>query len=53
MRIAHVIPALVKGGAEKVVVDLANCAVANGDEVVGSACRLLPDVVLLDVSLRG
>jgi glycosyltransferase involved in cell wall biosynthesis len=33
MRIAHVIPALVKGGAEKVVVDLANCGVSNGDDV--------------------
>jgi len=27
--------------------------VVNGGEVVGTACRLLPDVVLLDVSLPG
>ena len=25
----------------------------SGDEVVGSACRLLPDIILLDISLRG
>src|SRR6185295_14859807 len=59
MRIAHVIPALVKGGAEKVVVDLANCAVANGDEVTLIlaqpsppellACELKPEVKVLHI----
>ena len=59
MRIAHVIPALVKGGAEKVVVDLANCAVANGDEVTLIlaqpsppellACELRPEVKVLHI----
>ena len=33
MKIAHVIPQLVKGGAEKMAVDLANHFAAQGDEV--------------------
>lgn len=33
MKIVHVIPALTKGGAERVVIDLANAAVSNGHEV--------------------
>src|SRR3569833_832498 len=33
MKIAHVIPALTKGGAERVVVDLANAAVDDGHDV--------------------
>jgi len=33
MKIAHVLPALVKGGAERVAVDLANAAVAEGHDV--------------------
>ena len=33
MKITHVLPALTKGGAEKVVVDLANASVMSGHEV--------------------
>lgn len=33
MRIAHIVPALTKGGAERVVVDLANAATEAGHEV--------------------
>lgn len=48
MKIAHVIPALTKGGAEKVVVDLANAAVESGHQVVIIAAMPAPLHLLAD-----
>lgn len=46
MKIAHVIPALTKGGAERMVVDLANAAAETGDEVfVIAAVAAPPDLI--------
>lgn len=50
MRITHILPALTKGGAEKVAVDLCNLAVAEGHEVAIVAAvpvdpRLLEDQI--------
>ncbi len=59
MKIAHVVSALTKGGAERVVVELANHAAANGHHVTVIAAaeaprhiqadRLRPDVKLIFV----
>jgi len=46
MKIVHVIPALTKGGAERVVVDLANRAVKDGCEVTILIGVNAPEVVL-------
>jgi len=43
MKITHVIPTLTRGGAERVVVDLANAAAARGHDVtilIGHSCDL-------------
>lgn len=43
MKITHIIPALTKGGAERVLIDLANEAAARGHEVtVVAACPVDP-----------
>ncbi|WP_309662918.1 glycosyltransferase [Sphingomonas sp.] len=47
MNIVHVIPAFTKGGAERVAVDLANAAVANGDAVAIVAAFHVPEDLLL------
>ncbi|MES2135456.1 MAG: glycosyltransferase [Pseudomonadota bacterium] len=57
MKIVHVLPALTKGGAERVVVELANHAVANGHEVtvlpaVPWPAHLLADRLRPEVKLR-
>jgi len=50
MRIVHVIPALTKGGAERVVVDLANAAVEDGHEVsIVAAIPAPPELVAQDL----
>ena len=61
MKITHVIPALTKGGAERVLVDLANAAAAAGHEVtvvIGSPAEpglgqamLRPDVDIRFISM--
>lgn len=57
MRIVHAIPALTRGGAERVVVDLANEAARRGHEVtiltaVAAPPELLPGPLHAAVSLR-
>lgn len=57
MKIAHVIPALTKGGAERVVVDLANQAIADGHSTtiivaVAADYKLLPAPLDSRVALR-
>ena len=62
MKIVHVIPALTKGGAERVVVDLANAAVEEGHEVSIVAAvpappqlvahALRPEVCLVAICVR-
>ena len=62
MRIAHVIPALTKGGAERVVVELANASVERGHQVTIIAAvsapphlianRLRPEVELVYIGTR-
>jgi len=50
MNIVHVIPAFTKGGAERVAVDLANAAVARGDEVaIVAAFPVSEDLLLCDL----
>ena len=48
MKITYLIPALTKGGAEKVVADLANLAVAQGHEVNIVAARMADPALLQD-----
>jgi glycosyltransferase involved in cell wall biosynthesis len=50
MKIVHVLPALPKGGAERVGVDLANAAIANGHQV-GIVLAYPVDPALLQNSL--
>lgn len=57
MRITHVIPALTKGGAERVVVDLANAAVEEGHNVtlvaaIPAAAELIAHKLRPQVRLR-
>jgi len=57
MKILHVIPALTRGGAERVVIDLANDAAERGHDVsilcaVASSPELLPQSLRPDVGLR-
>jgi glycosyltransferase involved in cell wall biosynthesis len=47
VNIVHVVPAFTKGGAERVVVDLANAAVGKGDVVAIVAAFPVPDDLLL------
>lgn len=50
MNIVHVIPAFEKGGAERVVVELANAAVTNGDAVaIVAAIQVDPDLLPRDL----
>jgi glycosyltransferase involved in cell wall biosynthesis len=48
MKITHLNPALTKGGAEKVLVDLANLAVAQGHEVSIVSARKVDPALLQD-----
>lgn len=48
MKITHLNPALTKGGAEKVLVDLANLAVAQGHEVSIVSARQVDPALLQD-----
>jgi glycosyltransferase involved in cell wall biosynthesis len=48
MKITHLNPALTKGGAEKVLVDLANLAVTQGHEVSIVSARKVDPVLLQD-----
>jgi glycosyltransferase involved in cell wall biosynthesis len=48
MKITHLNPALTKGGAEKVLVDLANLAVAQGHEVGIVSARKVDPALLQD-----
>lgn len=57
MKIVHVIPALTKGGAERVVIDLANDAVERGHQVtilcaVPAPAEELPRPIRPEVALR-
>ncbi len=57
LKILHVVPALTKGGAEKVVIELANMAASQGDEVTVLAAfradsSLLADTLHPDVIYR-
>jgi glycosyltransferase involved in cell wall biosynthesis len=53
VKIVHVIPALTKGGAERVLVELANHAAANGHDVTVLAAIAAPPALLADRLLPG
>ena len=53
MKIAHLIPALTRGGAEKVAVELANTGVAAGHDVALVAGWDVDRDLLAAISIRG